>query len=260
MKHIDDKAFLAGVRKAFGPLSQQQVDGYNFILQTWETHFWERTSIPQMCVVLATSYHETAHSMQPIAEIGNAAYFTRMYDIRGARPALARQYGNLLPGDGIRYRGHGYVQLTWRVNYEEATKRLRELKLIDDEDFVATPDLVMLPKYAVLILFIGMEEGWFTGRKLDAIIDDKIDGDEHEDFLKSRAIINGHDRDELIAGYAMKYLGVLKAAVKPGAAVAAPAPAKKDVMEVAEATPAGAAAWNRFWTSVAEVFGDHRKV
>lgn len=258
MKNIASDVFFREARKAFGRLTQQQVDGYNFILQSWEDHFWETTSIPQMCVVLATSYHETGHAMQPIAENGNAAYFTRMYDINGSRPDTARKYGNLLPGDGIKYRGRGYVQLTWHVNYEKATKRLRELRLLDDEDFVRNPDLVMLPKFAVSILFIGMEEGWFTGRKLDAIVDDKIDGDEHEDFLKSRAIINGKDRDELIAGYAMKYLAILKLAVQPTSKLAPPVVAKKDVTEVAEATPAGAHAWNRFWENVAELFGNRK--
>jgi putative chitinase len=38
---------------------------------------------------LATAYHETASTMQPIKEYGGQTYFTRMYDVaeRGLRPA-----------------------------------------------------------------------------------------------------------------------------------------------------------------------------
>lgn len=253
--------FFSEVRKQFGPLTQQQVDGYNYILAAWEAKFWERTSLPQMCVVLATAYHETAHTMQPIAEIGNSAYFTRLYDITGARPDLARRMGNVRPGDGIRYRGRGFVQLTWFVNYDRATRRLRELKLIEPSiDLVANPDMVMQPAIAVLILFIGMEEGWFTGKTLDATVDDRIDGDEHKDFLASRKIINGTDRDELIAGYAMKYLKVLSACVTPDKALAPPAIKPPEAVPVPQqGAPAGASAWNSFWSAVADLFGDKRK-
>jgi len=51
--------------------------------------------------------HETASTMQPIKEIGNAAYFKRMYDIEGARPAKARELGNIHPGDGAKFCGMG---------------------------------------------------------------------------------------------------------------------------------------------------------
>jgi len=61
-------------------------------------------------------------------------------------------------------------------------------------------------------MFEGMEEGWFTGVKLDDVIDDKIDGDEHADFIRARRIINGSDRAEKIAGYADQFLAALKAA------------------------------------------------
>ncbi|MFX6567418.1 DPY30/SDC1 family protein, partial [Acinetobacter baumannii] len=39
---------------------------------------------------LGTAPIETAWTMLPIKEKGGAAYFTRMYDINGSRPAVAR--------------------------------------------------------------------------------------------------------------------------------------------------------------------------
>jgi predicted chitinase len=35
-----------------------------------------------------------------------------MYDINGRRPAKALKLGNVNPGDGVRFHGRGYVQLT----------------------------------------------------------------------------------------------------------------------------------------------------
>jgi putative chitinase len=254
---VDRAKFFTKVRqKPFGGrLKVSQVQGMEAILHMWEARFWTRTSVPQMAVILATTYHETAHTMQPIREIGNSAYFTRLYDVKGSNPDRARKYGNVNPGDGIRYNGKGYVQLTWRGNYRTATLRLRELKLIEpDIDFEKQPELVMMPDFALLILFIGMEEGWFTGQKLDSIVDDRVDGDEFKDFVASRKIINGKDRDQLIAGYAMDFLAALTASVKPGVAPPAqPVVPPKQKPTGAEHEVAGASAWNRFWATVGEL-------
>jgi putative chitinase len=255
---IKRKEFFAAVRKKpfGGQLTVLQVQGMEVILNAWETRFWQRTSVPQMAVMLATAYHETGHTMQPIMERGGVSYFTKLYDVAGNNPTRARKYGNIRRGDGARYCGRGFVQLTWFDNYDKATKRLRELKLIGpDIDFTKNPELVMHPDYAVLIMFIGMEEGWFTGQKLDDIVDDKVDGDEHADAIRSRKIINGKDRDQLIAGYAMDFLKALVASVD-SKVLPPPPPAipPKQAATGAEHEVAGAAAWNKFWTAVGGSF------
>lgn len=227
---IDRKAFLDPIRTRFYPkgFKQSHVDGYQLILEAWEQSYQKRTPLTQFAKVLGTAYHETAGTMQPIHEYGNRAYFMKMYDKTGSRPKVAASLGNTETGDGALFAGRGYVQLTGRANYRRATKRLRELGIIGaDVDFEKSPDLVMQPKYAIPIIFIGMEEGWFTGRKLDDLIDDIIDGDEHSDFVKARAIINGTDRAELIADHSDKFLAALKAAAMPGDVVPTPLPTPK---------------------------------
>lgn len=238
---IDRAIFFARVRAAFGPLSQPQVDGFTTILNVWQGRYAARTPLTQLAYVLATSWHETAAQMQPIKEYGNTDYFIRMYDVRGNRPGLARSMGNREPGDGPRYCGRGFVQLTWKVNYAKATDKLRDMGILSVFDsLVQTPDLAMRMDIAAAILFEGMEDGWFTGRTMDALIDAKVDGDEFADFVKARAVINGRDRDELIAGYARKFLAALTAAEKP-AGGPAPSPAPSSPPPSSQSPPAPAA-------------------
>ncbi len=50
----------------------------------------------QCAYVLATAYHETAHTMKPIYERGGKAYFNK-YD---AGTAIGKRLGNTVKGDG----------------------------------------------------------------------------------------------------------------------------------------------------------------
>lgn len=215
---LNRKVFYDTVRWApFRGLTQGQVNGLNFILDTWEKDWTVKTPITQFAYILATVWWETGQTMQPIHEYGDRAYFTRMYDPppAGQRPSVARMLGNTQPGDGVKFAGMGYVQLTGRANARKATKRLRELGLIPpDVDFEKTPELLMKPEYAILILFIGMEEGWFTGDTLDREIDPNIDGDEYQDYLKARRIVNGTDKAAQIAKAGEQFLKALRDATQ----------------------------------------------
>lgn len=152
---------------------------------------------------LATAYHETAHTMQPVDEYGSAAYFLRMYDINGSRPAVAKRLGNLTPGDGIKYHGRGYPQTTGRANYEKAGKKL-------GLDLVGNPELMKDPAIAAEVMARGMEEGWFTGKKLADYLPASGKATKAQ-FVATRPIINGTDRAELIAGYALQFQDALVA-------------------------------------------------
>lgn len=223
---IDRKVFFDAIRPVLYPkgLTQQAVDGLEYILATWEKGYQDRTPLTQFAAVLGQVHLETAHTMQPIHEYGDAGYFFRMYDVGGSRPQKARELGNVNPGDGARFAGMGYIQSTGRANARRATRRMRELGLIRaDVDFEESPELLMRPEYAVHVMFLGMEEGWFTGRRLDDVVDAVEDGDEHADFVKARAIINGSDKAGLIADYSDAFLAALRAA-RRDAPAAAPEP------------------------------------
>lgn len=211
---LDRKKFYDSVRSSLfgGKLLAPQVAGMDAILDAWEASYQQRTPIAQLAYCIATARHETAGTMQPIKEIGNLSYFTRLYDVQGSNPTRARAMGNIKPGDGAKYCGRGLVQLTWRNGYAKATTRLQALGILkSNESLVDFPELAMRIDVAVALLFEGMEGGWFTGVDLDETIDEMINGDEHAEFVKARRIINGTDRAEVIAKYADKFLTALKA-------------------------------------------------
>ena len=187
---MDREAFFNNVRSSpfGGSLFQRQVDGCNAILDAWENS--DLTDDRWLAYMLATTYHETAQTMQPIKEYGNEAYFKRMYDIEGDRPAKAKELGNVNPGDGAKYCGRGYVQLTGRTNYTDMSKRI-------GVDLVGNPDLALDPSHASFIMFEGMTLGTFTGKKLS----DYLSGSK-TDYVNARRIINALDKADTIAKYA----------------------------------------------------------
>jgi putative chitinase len=199
---MDRKRFFDALRKrdsgVFGTsISRGQVSGTEAILDEAQRR---GVKLHPLAYMLATAYLETGHTMLPIKEYGGEAYFTRMYDIKGNRPKKARELGNLTPGDGARYAGRGYVQLTGKSNYQRASKEL-------GVDFVGHPDRVMEPRLAAEIMFAGMAGGWFTDKKLSDYI-----GEGKVDYVNARRIINGTDKAKQIAGYAKAFETALRAA------------------------------------------------
>jgi hypothetical protein len=192
-------AFFASVKAANllgSSLDQSEVNGVNAILAACGAAGW---GPKWTAYALATADRETGGTMQPIKEWGGPSYFTRMYDVQGRDPARARKMGNTIPGDGVRYCGRGYVQLTWKANYAKAGEAL-------GYPLVGNPDLAMRPDIAAAIMVRGMAEGWFTGKKLsDYITATKAD------FVNARRIINGTDKAREIAAEAGHYLAALTA-------------------------------------------------
>jgi hypothetical protein len=174
--------FFDKMRVYFGSLNQGHVDGANAIGLASSN-----LPLKHRAYMLATAWHETAHTLQPIEEYGKGA---------------GRAYG---APDGPWHRvydGRGDVQLTWLRNYVLANSKLHALGILKpDEDLAKNPELALRQDIAAAIMVHGMEEGWFTGKKLA----------DFTDYLNMRRIINGTDKADLIAQYAIKFEDCLKA-------------------------------------------------
>jgi len=199
--------FLRG-NKMLGPkITTSEFEGCANILRACVVAKWP---VAWTAYALATAYHETAHTMQPVKEIGGPAYYTRMYDINGSRPKKARELGNLTPGDGARYPGRGYPQLTGKSNYALASK-------VTGVDLVSFPDRAMEVPIAAKIMVSGMAEGWFSTHKLADYLPAKGPAMPRQ-FVACRPIINGTDKAEQIAEYAVDFqTGLVKAGYRIGA-------------------------------------------
>ena len=55
-----------------------------------------------------------------------------------------KDLGNTQPGDGVKFKGRGLIQLTGRANYQKASDYF-------NEDFIDHPELIETPKYATLV-------------------------------------------------------------------------------------------------------------
>jgi len=153
--------FFKSFRANFGgKLSQLQVDGTNKILDEAM-----RRNVPpkQLAYILATVWHETAHTMQPIRERGSKKYLR-------SKPYFP-------------WVGEGLVQVTWEANHRKfgATK----------------PGQLLEWPIALRALFDGMLGGMFTKYKLNDFINES-----QCNYVTARRVVNGMDKANLIATYA----------------------------------------------------------
>ena len=75
-------------------------------------------------------------------------YFTKKYDPKFA-PNTASILGNTKPGDGAKYFGRGYIQLTGRDNYRQAQDGLAKMGI--KLPLLAKPELAAVPQNAAKI-------------------------------------------------------------------------------------------------------------
>jgi putative chitinase len=90
----------------------------------------------ELAQFLAQCAHESAN-FASMEERGTPAYFTKKYE---KNPRKAKILGNKVKGDGERYKGRGYIQLTGRDNYTRAGAAL-SLPLAQQPELAARPDV-----------------------------------------------------------------------------------------------------------------------
>lgn len=141
----------------------------------------DELTLQQWAYLFATTFHETAHTFNPVVE---AFWLSDQW-----RRNNLRYYP---------YHGRGYVQITWKENYEK-------YNYLTEGDMIKNPDLALSHDVAFEILLHGSKHGMFTGKKLS----DYINNDK-SDYESARRVINGTDKAELIGSYAKSFEQIIE--------------------------------------------------
>ena len=133
----------------------------------------------ELAQFLAQTAHES-HNFQAMAEYGDSKYFKKyepryekdrktkklIIDPKTKKPKnfnpKAVTLGNDQPGDGERYKGRGYIQLTGKYNYAKAGEAL-------GLDLVKKPELVEKPEVAAKVAV------WFWKQRVQPKVDNFAD-------------------------------------------------------------------------------------
>jgi predicted chitinase len=91
----------------------------------------------ELTAFLSQCAHETM-DFKHMKEIGGSLDFKK-YDPKYA-PKKAKALGNTKPGDGAKYKGRGYIQLTGKYNYKKAGEALG-LPLEQKPELVEKPEI-----------------------------------------------------------------------------------------------------------------------
>ena len=188
-----------------GTLKQGQVDGMEAILDEWNASYSDKDD-RWLAYMLATAYHETGRAMVPVEE--NLNYSAKRLQVvfpsrfnaaqaasyaghpeRIANRAYASKLGNgnEVSGDGWKYRGRGLVQITGKSNYVKF-------------GISGTQDDAMNNEKAVRIMFTGMINGRFTGKKLSSYFNPA-----KEDWKNAREIILPGNLEDQVARYGQAF-------------------------------------------------------
>ena len=191
------------LRNHFGRFTQAQVDGFNTLIAAINKRGIDAINPLYAAYTLATTWHETDQKMQAIAEYNKGAkrrYGKWYKNSKGVEYGHANHKGKayLKSQYPFLYYGRGYPQLTWLDNYKKMGKLL-------GLDLANNPELALVPANSAAIMIEGMLLGSFTGLSLSKCMRYGSYGE----FVYSRRIINGTDRDSLVARYAVQFLECL---------------------------------------------------
>jgi hypothetical protein len=208
MLMLNREVFFGTAKPIFGKYAATQVAGLNAILD--ETVKRSLTDIRWPAYMCATTFHETAGAMQPVIETRQASEKQNpSVDVAISRLERAFKAGKMpwvkspywrKDDDGQSWLGRGLPQVTHKANYAWAEKET-------GIPFTKDPSLMLVMENAVPVMFIGMIEGRFTGKKLSDYFNATKDQP-----TQARRIINGLESAAKVAGYHAKFLTAFKAA------------------------------------------------
>lgn len=203
MTHVFDRKFLFGTAKPiFGSYHPQTIEGLDRILDALEKE--DDFQKDDEAYMLATAAWESARTMQPVREtlaatdeqaIGRLENAWKKGQLKWVKTPYWRP-----DAQGKSWFGRGLVQITHKFNYEKLGKAI-------GVDLVTNPSEALRMSNAIKIMVEGMRQGLFTSAKLSQFLDgiDESEAEDFREFKAARKIINGVDKDDVIATFAMTF-------------------------------------------------------
>jgi len=105
---------------------------------------WGVYTSPYCGVAAIATIAVESGNFSPVKERGGPTYLTNLYENR-------KDLGNTEPGDGAKFRGRGFIQITGRWDYEHFGSEL-------GVDLVGNPDLALGPDVSADILALYFKE------------------------------------------------------------------------------------------------------
>jgi hypothetical protein len=192
-----------------GPMTAQQVRGWNAVLDCWERDA-TNNDLRWLAYEGATAHHETGGRMWPIIEATGAkdktpisvdtaiARLDRAWKA-GKMPWVKRRYW-AKDARGISWLGRGLPQTTHEDNYKKA-------QALTGHPVHSDPENMLKIEYACDVMHKMMVTGKFTGHSLRNFFNGT-----KCDWSGARRIINGTESAAKVAGYARIIYAALTAA------------------------------------------------
>lgn len=197
-------AIRNNAKLGFGKLTASQVKAFNDIYSAFVRY--GDTDRSKLAYIMATARGEVGSRMQPVRETFAKTDQQAIDNLErawkaGKLPSVKTPYWR----EG--WFGRGYPQLTHKTNYEKMSKEI-------GIDLVINRDALLRSDIAAAVMVIGMMKGLFTGKKLS----------DYSSFVSMRAIVNGSDRAQEIASYAVEFWSALQGVAFPIGDIPIPAP------------------------------------
>jgi hypothetical protein len=182
-----------------GSLGSTPKTNIGIILDYWASKHAKKIDA-QLAYVLATVLRETGRNMKPVRETFATS------DAQARTRLKKKAYAKSTPPHGHAYYGRGYVQLTWKANYQKQENKL-------GVPLVKHPDKALETGVAIVVLVEGMLAGDYNGKGhgLGYYVNDT-----KTDFVQARRTVNGLDHADEIAANANKFLDAIEFARAAG--------------------------------------------
>lgn len=119
------------ILRTIAPSAPKNIDVFVPYFNRYMEYYGVKERI-ESCMFLAQTAHESG-GFRYVRELSNGKQYEGRKDL-----------GNIMPGDGVKYKGHGLIQITGRHNHERCS-----YALFGDNRLLKTPELLEVPEYAV---------------------------------------------------------------------------------------------------------------